>query len=87
MIRLYQKYNKGGWGGEPCKASYMNTPCTLSKVKLHRPYETTADPVIAKGPEVMPDTVTQQQKTLTNAKTTSSTENTSSSSLTKLNYI
>ena len=56
-------------GGEPWKASYMNTPCTLSKKyklvqwRTHRPYETTADPVIAKGPEVMPDTVTQRQKT------------------------
>ena len=30
-IRLYKKYNNkgGGWGGEPWKASYMNTPCTL----------------------------------------------------------
>ena len=27
--------------------------------RTHRPFETTADPVIAKGPEVMPDTITQ----------------------------
>ena len=66
----------------------------------HRPYETTTDPVITKGPEVMPNTEMQHEKTpqgyrpasrpcstLTNAQTTPSTENTSSSSLTKLNYI
>ena len=66
----------------------------------HHPFETTADPVIAKGPDVMPNTVTQWQKMpqcyrppnrpcwmLTNVKATPSTENTSSSSLTKLNYI
>ena len=28
----------------------------------HHPFETTADPVIAKGPEVMPDTVTQRYR-------------------------
>ena len=28
----------------------------------HRPFETTAEPVIAKGPEVMLDTVTQQYR-------------------------
>ena len=27
--------------------------------RTYRPFETTADPVIAKGPEVMPDTITQ----------------------------
>ena len=49
----------------------MNMPSTLSKVKLqykhvqwhtHCPYETTTDPVITKGPEVMLETVTQCRK-------------------------
>ena len=45
----------------------MNIPCTLGKVKLQACVrvhafslsDTTGDPVIAKGPEVMPDTVPQ----------------------------
>ena len=32
--------------------------------RTHHHYDTTDEPVIAKGPEVMPDTVTQRQKTL-----------------------
>jgi len=67
--------------------------------RTHHHFETTTDTVIAKGPEVMPDTVARKCHSTTglladhaecsqlNAKTTPSTENTSSSSLTKLNYI
>ena len=30
--------------------------------RTHCPFETTPDPVITKGPEVMPDTVTQRYR-------------------------
>ena len=33
--------------------------------RTHRPFKTTAEPVIAKGPEVTRDTVTQRQKSKT----------------------
>ena len=62
--------------------------------RMHHPFETTADPVIAKGPEVMPDTVTQHYRLEDHAECLQTlrlcqinTENTSSSSLTKLKYI
>ena len=51
------------------KASYMNKPCRLSKVKLQArampqalPLSSTTDPVIAKGPKVMPNSSTTPQK-------------------------
>ena len=53
-----------GWGALKSKlhehALYAAQSKTTSK---YRPHETTADPVITTGPEVMPDTVTQRQKT------------------------
>ena len=54
---LKSKLHEHALCAEQSKATSTWQWCT------HRPYETTADPVIAKGPEVMPDTVTQHQKT------------------------
>ena len=66
------KGKKGGIGvGSLENASYMKTPCMLSKVKLqyknmqwrtHRPLKTTADAVIATCPGVMSNTETQCHK-------------------------
>ena len=50
-----------GWGALKSKLHGCALYYKHVQWRTHRPYETTADPMIATGPEVMPDTVTQHQ--------------------------